>query len=210
MCCRSLPGVFGCPNVIDFGQLTGPSPNAFLCLRTELCFLFHTPSSFHGHIVGTRHSPESRHTFIPNLRPKPVECNGLGHVAQGGTREMHFILPQPSVLSVVFPSYPRLSPGTGWRVCCYLQSWTFVLCPCRICRCRHFIEWYSDALTNPTLSERRNLRKAYGSWAEVTEVNPEDPCPAFYVGVGQSGNETKCFHPTLSWLEFWAINFFWN
>lgn len=125
MCCRSLSGVFGCTNPIDFGQLTGASPGALLCLRKVLCLLFFTPSSPPGHIVGTRDSPESRRAFIPNPRPKPVECNGLAHVAQSSSREQQFILPKPRVLSAVFPLYPRLSSGTGWGVCCYLQSWTF-------------------------------------------------------------------------------------
>lgn len=41
MCCRSLPGVFGCPNAIDFGQLTGASPSTFMLEDSALPFVSH-------------------------------------------------------------------------------------------------------------------------------------------------------------------------
>ena len=122
MCCRSLPGVFGCPNPTDFGQMTGASPGALLCLRTELCLcVSHTilPEWPHCRDLRLPRKQPCLHTK-PQAKPS-TECDGPGHVAQGGLRELPKpVCLQPSCLHI--PGCPQ-ALGAECAATCRTGRW---------------------------------------------------------------------------------------
>lgn len=99
----------GCPNPADFGQLTGASPCALLCLRTEICLCVrHTILPELPHCRDLRlPRKQACHHSRPQAKPT-TQCGGLGHMAQGGLKSCTPFSPQNSVPSSVLPSHPRL------------------------------------------------------------------------------------------------------
>lgn len=153
MCCRSLPGVFGCPNAIDFGQLTGASPSTFMLEDSALPFVSHPIFPSWPHCRDQRLPRKQAHLHT-KLQARASRVQWAGTCGTGQLKGSCTLLsPNPVCFQLSSLHIPGCPQALGGECAATCRAGYFVLWPCLIFRCSHFTEWCSYALTNSSVCD---------------------------------------------------------